>query len=205
MSALMTSMLDTTTESSSALDRGCGGSDSSNSEGFYTRINAKEVDGYIQSIISTILPNLNAHLNSVLTAEFLTTLHDMILTQAALVPTIISSSSSSPQLPQQQQQQQLQQRHQLRRSLDLSSDGGNGARGVERKNNNDDVSDLTNPSSSFFRDQLGSILMDALAKFSGRKLRECLEDILADISELLFNEFAFFHLMKALSFHLIGV
>ena len=75
--------LDVTTESSSAHDRGCGGSDSSNSEGFYTRINAKEVDAYIQSIISSILPNLNAHLNNVLSAEFLATLHQMILSRAS--------------------------------------------------------------------------------------------------------------------------
>ncbi|XP_077983903.1 pericentriolar material 1 protein-like isoform X6 [Glandiceps talaboti] len=48
----------------------------------------------------------------------------------------------------------------------------------------------------FFNKQLGSILQDSLAKFAGRKLRECGEDLLVDISEILFNELAFFRLMQ---------
>ncbi|XP_022084429.1 pericentriolar material 1 protein-like isoform X2 [Acanthaster planci] len=50
----------------------------------------------------------------------------------------------------------------------------------------------------FFNRQLGSILQDSLAKFSGRKMRECGEDLLVDISEILFNELAFFRLMQDL-------
>ncbi|XP_041455234.1 pericentriolar material 1 protein-like isoform X3 [Lytechinus variegatus] len=50
----------------------------------------------------------------------------------------------------------------------------------------------------FFNRQLGSILEDSLAKFSGRKMRECGEDLLVDISEILFNELAFFRLMQDL-------
>ncbi|XP_063776892.1 pericentriolar material 1 protein isoform X3 [Pseudophryne corroboree] len=48
----------------------------------------------------------------------------------------------------------------------------------------------------FFHKQLGSILQDSLAKFSNRKLKDCGEDLLVDISEVLFNELAFFRLMQ---------
>ncbi|XP_028932770.1 pericentriolar material 1 protein isoform X2 [Ornithorhynchus anatinus] len=50
----------------------------------------------------------------------------------------------------------------------------------------------------FFHKQLGSILLDSLAKFAGRKLRDCGEDLLVEISEVLFNELAFFKLMQDL-------
>ncbi|XP_059504014.1 pericentriolar material 1 protein isoform X2 [Stegostoma tigrinum] len=50
----------------------------------------------------------------------------------------------------------------------------------------------------FFHDQLGAILQDSLAKFAGRKLKECGEDLLVEISEILFNELAFFRLMQDL-------
>ncbi|XP_078203500.1 pericentriolar material 1 protein isoform X10 [Callithrix jacchus] len=50
----------------------------------------------------------------------------------------------------------------------------------------------------FFHKQLGSILQDSLAKFSGRKLKDCGEDLLVEISEVLFNELAFFKLMQDL-------
>nr|XP_006820341.1 PREDICTED: pericentriolar material 1 protein-like [Saccoglossus kowalevskii] len=50
----------------------------------------------------------------------------------------------------------------------------------------------------FFNKQLGSILQDSLAKFAGRKMRECGEDLLVDVSEILFNELAFFRLMQDL-------
>ena len=48
----------------------------------------------------------------------------------------------------------------------------------------------------FFHSQLDSILRDSLMKFNGRKLKECGEDILIDVSEILFNELAFFKLMQ---------
>ncbi|XP_072108732.1 pericentriolar material 1 protein isoform X2 [Mobula birostris] len=50
----------------------------------------------------------------------------------------------------------------------------------------------------FFHKQLGAILQDSLAKFAGRKLKECGEDLLVEISEILFNELAFFRLMQDL-------
>nr|XP_033799925.1 pericentriolar material 1 protein isoform X4 [Geotrypetes seraphini] len=50
----------------------------------------------------------------------------------------------------------------------------------------------------FFHKQLGSILQDSLAKFAGRKLKDCGEDLLVEISEVLFNELAFFRLMQDL-------
>ncbi|MEE6460728.1 hypothetical protein FKM82_001086 [Ascaphus truei] len=50
----------------------------------------------------------------------------------------------------------------------------------------------------FFHKQLGSILQDSLAKFSSKKLKECGEDLLVEISEVLFNELAFFRLMQDL-------
>ena len=50
----------------------------------------------------------------------------------------------------------------------------------------------------FFHSQLDSILRDSLMKFNGRKLKECGEDILIDVSEILFNELAFFKLMQYL-------
>ncbi|XP_073501489.1 pericentriolar material 1 protein isoform X6 [Phyllobates terribilis] len=50
----------------------------------------------------------------------------------------------------------------------------------------------------FFHKQLGSILQDSLAKFSNKKLKDCGEDLLVEISEVLFNELAFFRLMQDL-------
>lgn len=50
----------------------------------------------------------------------------------------------------------------------------------------------------FFHTQLDSILRDSLIKFNSRKLKECGEDILIDVSEILFNELAFFRLMQDL-------
>ncbi|XP_052793086.1 pericentriolar material 1 protein-like isoform X3 [Mya arenaria] len=55
----------------------------------------------------------------------------------------------------------------------------------------------------FFHRQLGSILQDSLAKYEGRKMRECGEDLLVDMSEVLFNELAFFRLMQDLDDPLI--
>ncbi|XP_048365372.1 pericentriolar material 1 protein isoform X3 [Sphaerodactylus townsendi] len=49
-----------------------------------------------------------------------------------------------------------------------------------------------------FHKQLGSILQDSLAKFTGKKLKDCGEDLLVEISEVLFNELAFFKLMQDL-------
>ncbi|XP_041081502.1 pericentriolar material 1 protein isoform X2 [Polyodon spathula] len=50
----------------------------------------------------------------------------------------------------------------------------------------------------FFHKQLGGILQDSLIKFAGRTLKECGEDLLVEISEILFNELAFFRLMQDL-------
>ncbi|XP_041958480.1 pericentriolar material 1 protein isoform X1 [Alosa sapidissima] len=50
----------------------------------------------------------------------------------------------------------------------------------------------------FFHRQLGGILQDSLGKFVGRTLQECGEDLLVEISEILFNELAFFRLMQDL-------
>ncbi|XP_042697891.1 pericentriolar material 1 protein isoform X19 [Chrysemys picta bellii] len=57
----------------------------------------------------------------------------------------------------------------------------------------------------FFHKQLGGILQDSLAKFAGRKLKDCGEDLLVEISEVLFNELAFFKLMKDLDSNSITV
>ncbi|XP_071361741.1 pericentriolar material 1 protein isoform X3 [Trachinotus anak] len=50
----------------------------------------------------------------------------------------------------------------------------------------------------FFHRQLGGILQDSLSKFVGRTLKDCGEDLLVEISEILFNELAFFRLMQDL-------
>ncbi|XP_007549676.1 pericentriolar material 1 protein isoform X5 [Poecilia formosa] len=50
----------------------------------------------------------------------------------------------------------------------------------------------------FFHKQLGGILQESLCKFEGRTLRDCGEDLLVEISEILFNELAFFKLMQDL-------
>ncbi|XP_020343017.1 pericentriolar material 1 protein-like isoform X3 [Oncorhynchus kisutch] len=50
----------------------------------------------------------------------------------------------------------------------------------------------------FFHRQLGGILQDSLSKFAGRTLKDCGEDLLVEISEILFNELAFFRLMQDL-------
>lgn len=41
-------------------------------------------------------------------------------------------------------------------------------------------------------------LQDSLSKFVGRTLKDCGEDLLVEISEILFNELAFFRLMQDL-------
>ncbi|BFZ15137.1 hypothetical protein BsWGS_18177 [Bradybaena similaris] len=50
----------------------------------------------------------------------------------------------------------------------------------------------------FFQHQLGSIIKDTLQKYEGRKMRDCGEDLLVEISDVLFNELAFFRLMQDL-------
>ncbi|XP_005091182.1 pericentriolar material 1 protein isoform X2 [Aplysia californica] len=50
----------------------------------------------------------------------------------------------------------------------------------------------------FFQRQLASILQDTLNKYEGRKMRECGEDLLVEMSDVLFNELAFFKLMQDL-------
>ncbi|XP_030305458.1 pericentriolar material 1 protein isoform X4 [Calypte anna] len=57
----------------------------------------------------------------------------------------------------------------------------------------------------FFHKQLGSILQDSLAKFAGRKLKDCGEDLVVEISEVLFNELAFFKLMQDLDSNSLSV
>lgn len=52
--------------------------------------------------------------------------------------------------------------------------------------------------SRFFSNQMSSTLQDTLAKYEGRKMRQCGEDLLVDMSEALFNELAFFKLMEGL-------
>lgn len=42
------------------------------------------------------------------------------------------------------------------------------------------------------------VLQESLCKFEGRTLRDCGEDLLVEISEILFNELAFFKLMQDL-------
>ncbi|XP_056659446.1 pericentriolar material 1 protein isoform X47 [Monodelphis domestica] len=66
---------------------------------------------------------------------------------------------------------------------------------------NDESKEFVN----FFHKQLGSILQDSLAKFAGRKLKDCGEDLLVDISEVLFNELAFFKLMQDLDSNSVSV
>ncbi|XP_065668870.1 pericentriolar material 1 protein isoform X3 [Hydra vulgaris] len=53
----------------------------------------------------------------------------------------------------------------------------------------------------FFHNQLESVLKDSLSNFSSRKLKDCGEDILIVVSEILFNELAFFRLMNTLDSH----
>ncbi|XP_063074763.1 pericentriolar material 1 protein isoform X2 [Engraulis encrasicolus] len=50
----------------------------------------------------------------------------------------------------------------------------------------------------FFHRQLSGILQDSLGKFLGQSLQDCGEDLLVDISEILFNELAFFSLIQDL-------
>ncbi|EDO44401.1 predicted protein [Nematostella vectensis] len=50
----------------------------------------------------------------------------------------------------------------------------------------------------FFHKQLSAILLDSLSKFEDKKMKDCGEDILVDMSEILFNELAFFRLMQDL-------
>nr|XP_061840070.1 pericentriolar material 1 protein isoform X3 [Nerophis lumbriciformis] len=56
----------------------------------------------------------------------------------------------------------------------------------------------------FFHRQLGGILQDSLSVFAGHTLKDCGEDLLVEISDILFNELAFFRLMQDLD-HGIGV
>ncbi|XP_028254425.1 pericentriolar material 1 protein isoform X2 [Parambassis ranga] len=50
----------------------------------------------------------------------------------------------------------------------------------------------------FFHKQLGGMLQDSLSKYVGCTLEDCGEDLLVEISEILFNELAFFKLMQDL-------
>ncbi|XP_075240661.1 uncharacterized protein LOC142336051 isoform X3 [Convolutriloba macropyga] len=48
----------------------------------------------------------------------------------------------------------------------------------------------------FFHQQLSTVLTEALSKFVNVTFRECGEDLLVEISEVLFNELAFFRMMR---------
>ncbi|XP_061684946.1 pericentriolar material 1 protein isoform X2 [Syngnathoides biaculeatus] len=50
----------------------------------------------------------------------------------------------------------------------------------------------------FFHRQLGGILQDSLSIFVGQTLKDCGEDLLVEVSDILFNELAFFRLMQDL-------
>ncbi|XP_077428029.1 pericentriolar material 1 protein isoform X2 [Vanacampus margaritifer] len=50
----------------------------------------------------------------------------------------------------------------------------------------------------FFHRQLGGILQDSLNRFLGQTLKDCGEDLLVEVSDILFNELAFFRLMQDL-------
>ncbi|XP_061626507.1 pericentriolar material 1 protein isoform X4 [Phyllopteryx taeniolatus] len=50
----------------------------------------------------------------------------------------------------------------------------------------------------FFHRQLGGILQDSLSIFMGQTLKDCGEDLLVEVSDILFNELAFFRLMQDL-------
>ncbi|XP_019717563.1 pericentriolar material 1 protein isoform X3 [Hippocampus comes] len=50
----------------------------------------------------------------------------------------------------------------------------------------------------FFHRQLGAILQDSLSRFIGQTLKDCGEDLLVEVSDILFNELAFFRLMQDL-------
>ena len=50
----------------------------------------------------------------------------------------------------------------------------------------------------FFTKQLASLLSENLTQFEGQRLQDCIEDMLVELSELLFNEMAFFKLINDL-------
>ncbi|XP_033109024.1 pericentriolar material 1 protein-like isoform X2 [Anneissia japonica] len=128
------------TSNSSAQDVG---SESSFSSLPYPRIDTRQLDHQIKSIMQEVIPCLKEHIDDVCSSELLAYLRRLVLT--------------------------------LTRQRDDSQEFVR-----------------------FFNKQLGSILQDSLAKFAGRKMRECGEDLLVDISEILFNELAFFRLMQDL-------
>ena len=53
----------------------------------------------------------------------------------------------------------------------------------------------------FFMKQLTSLISDSLARFDSLRLQDCMEDMLVELSELLFNEMAFFKLINDLDTH----
>ncbi|RDD39376.1 Pericentriolar material 1 protein [Trichoplax sp. H2] len=53
----------------------------------------------------------------------------------------------------------------------------------------------------FFHRQLNSTLIDSLGKYIGRSMKIVAQEILVDISEILFNELAFFELMQDVDSH----
>ncbi|XP_033631424.1 pericentriolar material 1 protein-like isoform X2 [Asterias rubens] len=128
------------TSNSSAQDMG---SESSFSDLPYPRIDTRQLDLQIKSIMQEVIPYLKEHMDDVCSPQLLSYIRRLVLTLS-------------------------KQRDDSREFV------------------------------RFFNRQLGSILQDSLSKFSGRKMRECGEDLLVDISEILFNELAFFRLMQDL-------
>lgn len=128
------------TSNSSAQDMG---SESSFSDLPYPRIDTRQLDLQIKSIMQEVIPYLKEHMDDVCSSQLLAYIRRLVMNLA-------------------------RQRDDSREFV------------------------------RFFNRQLGSILEDSLSKFSGRKMRECGEDLLVDISEILFNELAFFRLMQDL-------
>ncbi|XP_071846255.1 uncharacterized protein [Apostichopus japonicus] len=128
------------TSNSSAQDMG---SESSFSDLPYPRIDTRQLDLQIKSIMQEVIPYLKEHMDDVCSTQLLAYIRRLVMNLA-------------------------RQRDDSREFV------------------------------RFFNRQLGSILEDSLSKFSGRKMRESGEDLLVDISEILFNELAFFRLMQDL-------
>lgn len=51
---------------------------------------------------------------------------------------------------------------------------------------------------TFFSSQINSVLLEALQKFLGQQLGTCGEELIVSLSEVLFNELAFYHIMQDL-------
>ncbi|XP_039255106.2 uncharacterized protein LOC120331975 [Styela clava] len=70
------------------------------------------------------------------------------------------------------------------------------ANGFPENGEGDDVDKVS--MESFFSGQLNSILDDSFKKFLGQRIGSCGEDLVVGLSEVLFNELAFFYMMQDL-------